>query len=726
MKRNSLRSGFGNLLLSVALWAPACIAFGQLEEIVVTAERREASVQEVPIAVSAFSEEALEALQINETLDLVEVVPNLFGGNNTGLATANMYYLRAQGNDESIATFDPPVGTYVDDVYITRQNANNFTFFDVERIEVLRGPQGTLFGRNTTGGAINVILKKPGEEFGGYAELGVGRWDGFTARASVDMPFSEKVLSKFSFFHQSHDGYLSNIVDGKTYNDLDNMGFRGALRFLPNDNVIWDLSVDYMETEGANIHGQLSSASTRISRSILTPGLPAGGLYLFTFAPVPFVSKGADYGNETETLAVVSNLGWDMLGGRSNLIVGYRDMDQEFLLNFPGVGDNNDDFFWIDNAGEHETLTAEWKWNGSIMDGGADLVAGVYYMDEDNKTDFADYLFGGLFLLADRVLSNSTKSWAAYAQADIAVGERGTLTIGARYTDEEKTLRLSDNTPLNLLTTANLVAAGIPIRLTESKVTPRIAYTHEFSEGVMGYASVTNGFKSGGWNARGSTPGAWEPFGPEEIWSYEVGLRADWLDNTLRTNLTLFYSDLDDLQTTAATPSGQFLTTNAGGLEVPGLELEVTWLPTENWSIFAALGLQDAEYVSLPEGCTVPNTSYAAYDVNCNVADPKRSPDETLTLGTTVEFDLASIGATLRPFGSMRYIGKNVVGTSNGGKQGSTTLWNAGIALIDNDGRWEVIAECRNCSNEVYFTSNLFIPYYTPPGAWNARVKFNF
>ncbi|MEM7504021.1 MAG: Plug domain-containing protein, partial [Pseudomonadota bacterium] len=138
-----------------------------LEEILVTAERREASVQEVPIAVSAFGEAQIEKLQIDETLDLINLIPNLFGGNNTGLGTANMYYLRAQGNDESIATFDPPVGTYVDDVYITRQNANNFSFFDIERIEVLRGPQGTLFGRNTTGGAINIILAKPQEEFGG-------------------------------------------------------------------------------------------------------------------------------------------------------------------------------------------------------------------------------------------------------------------------------------------------------------------------------------------------------------------------------------------------------------------------------------------------------------------------------------------------------------------------------------------------------------------------------
>lgn len=174
------------------IWAPAAQA--QLEEIIVTAERKEASLQDVPVAVSAYNETLMEKLQIEETLDLVNVVPNLFGGNNTGLGTANMYYLRAQGNDESIATFDPPVGTYVDDVYVSRQNANNFAFFDVDRIEVLRGPQGTLFGRNTTGGAINVVLKKPGESTGGFAEIGFGRFSELMVRGTVDLPVSDSTL----------------------------------------------------------------------------------------------------------------------------------------------------------------------------------------------------------------------------------------------------------------------------------------------------------------------------------------------------------------------------------------------------------------------------------------------------------------------------------------------------------------------------------------------------
>ncbi|MEE4218843.1 MAG: TonB-dependent receptor [Xanthomonadales bacterium] len=705
--------GISICLAITAFQAPSVMA--QLEEVVVTAERREQSVQDVPVAVSAFDEQTLQEFQIETTLDLVNIIPNLFGGNNTGLGTANMYYLRAQGNDESIATFDPAVGTYVDDVYVTRQNANNFAFFDVERIEVLRGPQGTLFGRNTTGGAINVILKKPGEEFSGFAEVGYGRFDEYLGRATVDMPFSESVLTKFSAFIIKDDGWLNNTTDGGTYNDVDMKGFRGALRYLASDNVIWDLSVDYMETNAANVDGDIIG-DDRFTSTVLPGGLP----------PIPGWVQKADYGNDTETLSVVSNLGFDLGAGRTSLILGYRDLSQDFLLNFPGPvpGPGNDDFFWIDNTGTHEMLTAELKWVANLMDDRMTLVTGVFYLDEDNTTDFADYLFGGL-RLADRVLTNGTKSYAVYAQADWKIGEKGTLTVGARFTDEDKDIGLADNTGADVLTTAGLIAAGIPLSQSESKVTPRIAYAYDISDEFMVYASATNGFKSGGWNARGTSPSAYEPFGPEEIWSYEIGMRAEWLDGTLRTNITAFYSEVEDLQTTAATPSGQFLTTNAGGLENKGLEAEITWLPIDIWKIFASVGLQDAKYVDLPEGCTVPNTSFAGYDRNCNPAVPKRAPDTTITLGTSVDFGIGG-GLVIRPFGNLRYISENFVGTSSQGFNSDVTIYNAGIALVGSEGTWQATLECTNCSDEEYVTSFLFNDYFTPPGRWQARVRWNF
>ena len=705
------------LLISAAVSAALPgMAYAQLEEVLVTAERREASVQDVPIAVSAYSEEMIERLQIDDTLDLINVVPNLFGGNNTGLGTANMYYLRAQGNDESISTFDPPVGTYVDDVYITRQNVNNVALFDVERIEVLRGPQGTLYGRNTTGGAISVVMKKPSDTMQGYVEAGAGNWGKTMVRGSIDLPLSDNVLTKFSAYYVDTDGYLENRTDGKDYNEADLTGIRAALRWLISDSMTWDIAVDGGKSEVANIHGFLDG-DDRYSLSVLGSGLPMGG-------------GMSDYGNEVDTLNITSNLAWDAMGGTANLILGARSIEQDFLLNFPFSLDFFPDFFIIDNQGEHDMYSAELKWSGDIMDGRAFLQTGVYYMDEDNEVDFVDYLDLGAVgvpvppstaftTLADRVLSNTTESVAVYAQADIKVGNNGTLTLGARYTDEEKTVDFQGT-----VNSAGMVAAGIPLSQSEQEITPRIAYAHKFTDNLMMYASATNGFKSGGWNARGSSSGALQAFAPETIWSYELGMRGDWVDGRLRTNITLFYSDLEDLQTTSATPDGQFLTTNAGGLEVPGIEAEITALPTDNWQIFAALGWQNAEYKDLPGGCVTPNANLAAYDADCNIAEPKRSPHQTYTLGTSADFSLG--GVTVTPNIMLRYLGSQYPGTRNSGYNESVTLLNAGVKLSMADSRWELNLECKNCADKTYTQSFLFTRYYNLPVTYLATLKYRF
>ena len=197
---------------TLAIGAPptATAQVSVTDEIIVTAQRREEILQEVPLAVTAFTTSQLEALQVKQALDMGKLVPNLIAHNNTGLGTANAYSLRGLNNTESIATFDPPVGSYVDDIYVARQNANNFTLFDVDRLEVLRGPQGTLLGRNTTGGAARGSLSKPAEEFGGYLEAGFGSYDRYLVRGSVDLPVTDNFLTKLSAYWIDDDGYVDN------------------------------------------------------------------------------------------------------------------------------------------------------------------------------------------------------------------------------------------------------------------------------------------------------------------------------------------------------------------------------------------------------------------------------------------------------------------------------------------------------------------------------------
>lgn len=232
MTRNALLSAVSLVaMLATPAYAQESANNDQgLEDIVVTAQRRAESAQDVPIAITAFNAETLETRGINTALDVTQFVPNLVGLNNTGLGTANSYYLRGVGNTESIATFDPPIGTYIDDVYVSRQNANNFSFFDVERVEVLRGPQGTLFGRNTTGGAIAVVMKDPGETSGGYLEAGFGSYNRKLFRGSVDVPLSPQFAVKLSGYWQDDDGYAKNTATGERTNENDGWVFAWASR----------------------------------------------------------------------------------------------------------------------------------------------------------------------------------------------------------------------------------------------------------------------------------------------------------------------------------------------------------------------------------------------------------------------------------------------------------------------------------------------------------------
>ena len=705
LKRNTALSGISVLMGAAAMLAMPSTAQAQLDEIITTAQRREQNVQDVAVAVSAYNVETLEAYQIDEPLDLVNSVPNMFGGNNTGLGTANQYYLRGQGQDESFATFDPAVGTYVDEVYVSRQNANNMSLFDVERIEVLRGPQGTLFGRNTSGGAVNITLAKPAEEMGGFVEVGYGRFNEVLLRGTVDAPVSDTVRTKLSGFYNKDDGWLRNTTSGGRDNDKDSFGIRGAVSVDLSDALLWDVTADYVDASEANATG---GADPRITASTLATGTPLNQL-------VPnAIQKADEYGNSAKSFNVTSNLQWDMGNGDVDFILGYRDLAQDFLINFPLPNftrfrpDTSEDEFVIDNLGDHEQFSAELKYNTSLMDDRANITAGFYYINEDNVTDVAAYFVPFNSISRDRVVTNTSEGFAIYGQGDFDITDQLTFTAGLRWTDETKEIELSDNLPVGDatdLTTANLVAAGIDTEISESVLTPRFALNFDVNDDTLLYASATRGFRTGGWSARGSTAAAVRPFKSEFIWSYEAGLKKEIWDNRLRLNLTGFYSDLKDLQINASDDQGNFSITNAGGLEVLGLEAEMIFQPTENVNLFAALGLQDAKYVDTEAQELECNTAFpnggqgvfGALAPDCSVADVKRSPDYTFAFGGSFDIDMGN-GWTVTPKGSARFVPSNITTSRNRGLSEAYELFNVGVSLTAPDNSWGVTAECKNCT----------------------------
>lgn len=617
-----------------------------IADIVVTAQRRAESVQDVPIAISAFSAEQLEAQGVSNTLALGQYVPNLVAQNNTGLGSANAYFLRGLGNTETIATFDPPVGTYVDDIYISRQNANNLSLFDVERVEVLRGPQGTLFGRNTTGGAINVIMRKPGDAIGGYAEIGYGSYRKKLARGSIDLPLADSFAIKVSGYWQDDRGYVKNVTTGERINDDDGWGARLGIRGDLSPTVRWNASYAHIVAEGENtLNFDCNPANpAQCNGRFATTGLVEGDRLATSPYPAGIAGRKALYGNGNRAVSdlITSTLEFDVAEKTTlAFITGYVHLTQQFALDFfdgrggPSITAPNPPVrgfarggFTILNDGQHEQFSQEVKLNGELGDGLIDYVVGGYYIHERNRTDFADVFSiftgapGGLgLLLADRLLKNTLSAYAGYAQADLNLGQF-TLTAGVRYTDETKTLSVQDNralcrtTPLagGCIDNSRLIATNgraVPRKLSTNLWTPRFAVNFKPNDDLLFFASATRGFKSGGWNARGlQITGAAPasvfqgteilPFGPEKVWSYEAGFKSDLFDNRVRANLTLFRLDVEGLQTPSALvrPNGSiaFITRNFADYRNQGIEAELSILPVDGMTLFANVGYQDDKY----------------------------------------------------------------------------------------------------------------------------------
>lgn len=732
-------------LAGCAAYAPPALAQDSDEqaqssgvnEIIVTAQRRQESVQDVPIAISAFNQAELETRGVSSALEVTQFVPNLVGLNNTGLGTANSYYLRGVGNTESIATFDPPIGTYIDDIYISRQNANNLSFFDVERVEVLRGPQGTLFGRNTTGGAVSVFLAEPGNEFGGFAEVGYGSYDRKMARASIDVPLADTFAIKVSGYIQNDDGWAKNSVTGERTNENDGWGVRLGLRGELSENARWTGSYIHSYADSANVLNFDCNPArpADCNGRFVATGMRENGTFTRANGTRLFTGDKNDFGlgNEATMNFVSSNFELDLSEDWTvNFITGFVDLTQNFALDFadgrglpsvtspvPPVLGYTFGGFTIANEGEHTQFTQEVKFTGSLADGLIDLVGGVYYFHEDNTTDFGDIFTlpfapppeGFPAVLADRTLKNKAEAWAGYIQADVNITDQLTVTAGIRYTDEEKTFSIRDNRAscndgtieAGCLVNANLIATNgrvIPQKQGTSLWTPRFAINYKATDDILLFASATRGFKSGGWNARGTTANELLPFGPETAWSYEAGAKTQFLDNRVRLNVTGFWLDVGGLQTPSAFIRANgalaFITRNFADYRNKGIEVELTTVPVDGLNLFAAVGYQDDKYLidrnaapldpfgvqsvaAQQAACLaqlaagrIPNATVAGDNAaSCGVgivapdgsiAEPVRTPDWTVSLGMSYDLDLG--GATLVPAVNANWRSKSEVGTS--------------------------------------------------------------
>jgi iron complex outermembrane receptor protein len=689
---------------------------------------------------------------VTETVDILRTVPNLIGNNNVGLGSSNTYYIRGIGNTESIPTQDVPVGTYVDDVYIARQNANNFGLFDVDRIEVLRGPQGTLFGRNTTGGAINVILKKPSTNFGGYVDAALGRFNHRELRGTVDLPINEQLLTKFSAYGLKTDGYATQTSTGKKLNGESNYGFRGAVRYLPRNDLTIDLSADYVNQDDADLLNRIVNGQRVVNSGIVKDSLASY-----------FVGEKAhnDPGNQTQSTSVTANVKWDFNPSATlSAITGYRRTDQHYYIDsiFTAPNPLPTGVSPILDYGTNNQFSEEVRVNGRALGNRLNYVAGLYYLNERNWTDLGTGAgtATSFTVTGDRRLVNTLASYAAYAQGDYSITDKLTGTIGLRYTLEDKHLDVATNPGAKgpIFSSAAIAASGIPLELKHAFLTPRFALQYQIEPDLMVYASATRGEKSGGWNGRALANNLFLAFKPEKVWSEEIGVRSDLLNHTLRINATAFYAKTDDLQISAATRLNGltiFTTTNPAGLQNYGGELEITWLPIPKLTLQSTLGVQHARYQGIsPDVQTqiaacqaaIASGNVAANTANCNrgfvdykgrIAIPVRAPDVSLQTFASYQIDLPVVSVT--PSAGFQFNNGYTIGNAgnfdsiDGAFTKSQMLWDAAVQLTPQRYRnVSLTVECKNCFDRAYNVSFLTPTsiYLNPPGTWDVRLRYTF
>jgi iron complex outermembrane receptor protein len=737
---------------------------GANTDIIVTAQRREERLQDVPIAITAMTAKDLETRQVNSTLDIVNYVPNMIGHENTSVGTANAYALRGLANTESISTFDPPVGTYIDDIYLSRQNANNFSFFDIDRIEVLRGPQGTLFGRNTTGGAVNIVMRKPGDELAGYANAGYGSYNRKEFKGSIDLPVSQKLLTKLSAYYDQSDGYVHDLVTGQKLNGEKSWGVRGAVRALLSDTVTWDLTGSYTKSSLANFPNFYDP--TRHERVSYTPfrtdqGLGTG-LVSSDLADVTL-------GNRVKTYLISSNFQVEANDHLTvNFITGYLNMHQNYLTDsYAGLSSTAsviDGTDLVSAVRGFSTGLADRNWTkqfsqevkatGKAFDGLLTYVGGFYYINEKNWTNFANItvpLTGRATRSADRIMTNSTEAYAGYFQGDLHPTSKLTLTAGIRYTDEDKKVGYEPNaSPLAAASalyvpfdTTDVQNAGIATQLKSKVWTPRFAINYKIDRDIMLFASATKGFKSGGWNSRAYYASGATAFQRETIWSYEGGVRSEWFDHKFKANLTGFYYTDYNIQLPGGalnptTGTITYLTTNVGNQRDYGLEAEFTLTPVRRLNLFWSMGTQRATYTHLNAqtlqqqanclaGITANNCGIGIVTADGKFAKPNRAPHFSSTLGGNYTFLLGN-DFSLEPSVNWNYISGTWVSTFGAptGYQPGHSIVNAGLTLRSAQHGWSLSVECNNCFNDRYRASFLIFPYFNNPGTWMLRAGYKF
>ncbi|MGB0921416.1 MAG: TonB-dependent receptor [Alphaproteobacteria bacterium] len=580
-----------------------------IDEVVVTAQKREESQQDVPIAITAFSGEAMEAAGITHSYDLATTIPNLV---YNGAGAYSYVYLRGVGTDLTSPFADSSVATYIDGVYYPFLHALAQSFGNIERIEVLKGPQGTLFGRNSTGGAFNIVTKTPGDEFDAGATVSYGNYKHLRAKGHVAVPITDWLSLGLAGFYDRRESYYEQVTPGNpTYEDNFDRGIRGKVAITPTDDLDVLLTGYWMLHSGA-------ASQLWVAHEVK----PAGAALGVTPTKGDYKSENDYPGfNKMWMWGAMADISYEMNWATIKSISSYQDVYTTGATDFDGSGADVVGFTAYQPA---KTFTQEFQLISNGPDW-LDWIVGAYYLWGERAFDPVEFgvapqtvldplndllgEVGGLLGIGDTLgipdlttlpLTSrvETNAWAVFGQATWHINEWANLTGGLRYSYEERALKelrisLSEETPLIQGDLIN----NPPDSREWDDLSPKVALDVHLDDDIMIYASYSKGFKSGTWNPITvvEEPNAIEP---ELLTAYEIGLKSDWFSGLLRANLAAFYYDYQDIhvQTIALTSGGAIRLENAGKATIQGAEADITVTPFDGAFVSVALGYLDGQY----------------------------------------------------------------------------------------------------------------------------------
>lgn len=648
-------------------------------DIVVTATKTgETKLQNTPIAISAYSGDLLGRQGVRDIRDLAQMTPNLTISENTSFSQT---FIRGVGSNNVFAGSDPSSTVHLDGVYIARPVSYFNSFFDVERVEVLRGPQGTLYGRNSVGGTINVISRKPNDKISAKFEAGYGNYDSVQLAAYANLPLAEDLYASVSGLYTAHDAYVKNVnPSGNNIDDDDTRGVRGQLRWTPGPFDIV-LRADYSKSDGA-IMGYSKLLEPR--GSAITDALLGNYRRIANNIPHEFFRK--NYGFAADIDIELS----DRITLKS--LTAYR--NSRFHASFDTDASDEDRQRSILDESQDQ-ISQEFNLSGEY--GAFTFVLGAFYFTE--TMDYPISIENRINLTDVHTAPHvETDSYAFFQQTDWHITDTLNATFGLRYSKEKK--QFSQYATRRSLVTYLPVAPVVEYDTTGhyDAWTPKFGLDWRPTEDIMTYASVSRGFKSGGF-VNGSTNPS-QGFGPETLWAYEAGIKTSWLDRRLILNLSAFYYDYKNLQVNFFLAPGVVDIRNAADATIKGLELEFNLRPFRTTRIQGGVSLLDAKYDSFPSAPRRGNQSV----FDASGADLNGAPDHMVTL--SVEQDLPAIAGfepTLR--GDASWNGRRYFTPENNAleSQAPYFLLNASLHLRSENGITMTLWG-RNLTNREYVT----------------------